>query len=102
MSLTDITYWQRYQNSKVTHELTRNKLSVITPFSRLPEGKSIFELNAIQFKLLSVIRDHLETIRHERPGDMRGHLLPLLVLHRQIGVNYKGKKYPTALHVAID
>lgn len=68
---------------------------------RFPSGISLFHQFATNVKLLTSVRDSLETLLHEKPDEPAGKLLALIVLYKNQYTSKTGKKL-TPLHVALE
>lgn len=68
---------------------------------RFPGGVSLFHQFALNVKLLTSVRDALETLTHEQPDEPAIKLLALIVLYKNNYINRHGKSL-TPLHVALE
>ena len=99
ISFSDLLYWSRFQNQQDDHEITRGRISRMSPFARFPTGISVFHMYATN---LNVLRSMENFIRQKiQSGNKRYALLALQFLHSDPNRNEKGCK-TTPLHVALD
>lgn len=85
---------------KGKHEISRGKMTALSPLTRFPKGMCLMHFFATNVPVLQTIRDVINQVIADHPDDARTKLMPLLCLHRPMG----GKKNhrPTALHVALE
>lgn len=100
MSLSDIVYWERYQTSKTSHELFKNKVSTFSPISRFPNGISIFHFYATNLQLINTFANVYELERGVKKDDKRIELFPLIFLHKEPKPNKQGLR-ATPLSIAL-
>lgn len=101
ISLSDLTYWERFTKDKQNHELTRGRVSTFAPISRFPNGISIFHKFATNIQVISTFANSYELEKAAKVDDKRIALFPLIFLH-QHPVPNKQKQRVTPLEIAIE
>jgi hypothetical protein len=101
ISISDLIYWDRYQNDKTNHELYKNKVSSFAPISRFPNGISLFHCYATNAQLLNTFANAYELERNTKKDDKRIDLFPLIVIHKEPSPGTKGIRQ-TPLSIAIE
>ena len=92
ISFADLVYWERYQTDKLTHELSKGKLTSFSPIAKFPKGISVFHYYSTNEKLLKTVEEYYELALAENNGDKRINLLPLMFLHKHPIPNKAGTK----------
>lgn len=103
ISYSDLLYWERYENVKDMHELSRGKVSNFAPIARFPSGISIFHMYATNVKVLEAINNAINAKKQQSDyvEDPRVDNLALMFLHSDPSRNKPGQK-TTPIHLALD
>jgi len=56
-SFADLLYWERFELEEKSHELSRGKVTTLTPFTRLPKEITLFSKFATNSKILRAVAD---------------------------------------------
>jgi hypothetical protein len=95
-------YWERFQNNKANHELSRGKVTTFSPIARFPRGMSIFHYYATNQQVIKTFEEAMNLAMQEKGNDdKRIKMMPLMFLHRHPIPNKQGHRI-TPLHVAIE
>ena len=57
ISYSDLVYWARFQQSQDDHELTRGRISKMSPLVRYPTGISVFHMYATNLHVLQSVEN---------------------------------------------
>jgi hypothetical protein len=96
----DLLYWKRYQTGKQTHELTRSKMTTISPAICFPRGISLLHYLSDNPRLLGILTSNLNNFMQNRDYDPLSKFLRFVVLHRpQFSV---GNNRQTPIHLAYE
>jgi hypothetical protein len=81
-SIKDIEYMQRYKSQPQKHELSKGKISSISPFIRLYDGISVLHEKADDIKIIETMERAILYNTKDEEGDPSDELLKLLFLVR--------------------